>query len=229
MKDKTTRSQVSQSFASSGRVSFRNISLHRGFTMLEALVSITILTLVFVAPLGLAFKMNSQFDYIQKKVVANNLAQEGIEMVQAFRADAALSCIKNGECDAGNMDKFWVPVSTGFVQRMKDRCIDSCAIDMIGLHNVVNAAGNVDYDQFIAATSCTGMYAHDAGPYTCATVAGMVGEVKSGYSRYIKVEQYNNTAVIDKNTELLVTSGISFYTQGELKKVEVKAILKAIN
>ena len=204
----------------------------KGFTMLEALISISIMTLVFVAPLGLAFKMNSQFDYIQKKVIANNLSQDGIEMIEAFRANAALICIRNGDCDAGNMDKFWISLDTGFVNNIESRCKSDnggCAIDIVGVHNIANSVGGVNFDQFIASSNCVNMYAHDYGPYTCASMPSMTGEATSTYSRYIKVERYNSVATIDKDTEILVTSGVSFYSQGDLKKVETKVILKAIN
>ncbi len=204
----------------------------RGFTIIEALISITIMTVIFGAPISLSFKMNSQFDYIQKKMIANNLAQEGVEIINAFRSNAAISCLRSGDCDPSNMSPFWTDGVNGFIAKMITACQSSpCAIDLEGLDKGIKADGSIDYTQFIAATNCASLYSHDVGPYTCRSQTGMTGESPSGFARYIMVERYNDTATnpMSANTELLVISGIKFYSGGEEKKVEVKAILKTIN
>lgn len=204
----------------------------RGFTMMEALVSITIMTVIFGAPIALSFKMSSQFDYISKKMIANNLAQEGIEIVEAFRANAAISCLHSGDCDPSNMSPFWTDSVNGFVNKMIVKCQGSpCAVDLEGLNKSIKSDGNVDYNQFIAASNCSSLYSHTVGPYTCATQSGMTGEASSGFARYIEIERYNDvfTNPMSANTELLVTSGVKFYSGGEQKTVEIKAILKTFN
>lgn len=203
-----------------------------GFTMMEALVSITIMTVIFGAPIALSFKMNSQFDYIYKKMIANNLAQEGIEIVEAFRANAAIVCLRNGDCDPSNMSPFWTDTTNGFVNKMIAKCAGTpCAVDLEGLSKSLYADGSIDYNQFIASSNCTSLYSHSVGPYTCASQSGMVGEGPSGFARYITVAIYNDifTNPMSANTELLVTSGVKFYSGGEQKVVEVKAILKTLN
>lgn len=204
----------------------------RGFTMMEALVSIAIMTVIFSAPIALSFKMSSQFDYISKKMIANNLAQEGIEIVEAFRANAAISCLRAGDCDSSNMTPFWTDTTNGFVNKMISKCASTpCAVDLEGLSKSIKSDSSVDYDQFIAASNCISLYSHSVGPYTCATQSGMAGEASSGFARSITVERYNDifTNPMSTNTELLVTSGVKFYSGGEQKTVEIKAILKTFN
>ncbi len=204
----------------------------RGFTMIEALVSITIMTVIFGAPIALSFKMSSRFDYIQKKMIANNLAQEGVEIVNAFRSNAAISCIRAGDCDGDDMLPFWSDATNGFMVRMLARCESSpCAVDLEGLHKSIKNDGTIDYTQFIPASNCTNLYSHDIGPYTCTSQNGMTGELPSGFARYIRAERYNELAgnPITAETELLITSGVKFYSEGEEKSVEIKVLLKTFN
>lgn len=199
--------------------------------MMEALVSITIMTVIFGAPIALSFKMNSQFDYISKKMIANNLAQEGIEIVEAFKANAAITCLHNGDCDPSNMSPFWTD-SDGFVNKMITKCASTpCAVDLEGLSKSIANDGSIDYNQFIAASNCASLYSHMVGPYTCSVQNGMVGEASSGFARYITVARYNDifSDPMSANTELLVTSGVKFYSGGEQKTVEIKAVLKTFN
>ena len=207
------------------------ISKKRGFTLMEALVSIAIMSVIFASPLALAFNMYSKFDYLQKKMIANNLAQEGVEIVEIFRANAAILCIKNGDCDANNMSYFWTDSANGFVNNMLKQCQTECAIDYTAIHSGFTNTGDIDYSKFQSATNCNNMYVHDNGIYTCVTYPTITGEAKSGFARYIKVERYNDLASspMSANTELLLTSGVTFYTNGELKRAEIKTILKTIN
>ncbi len=209
----------------------KGMNRNRGFTLIEALVSITIMVMIFSSPLSLAFKMNSHFDYLQKKIIANNLAQEGVEIVTAFRANAAMACLRAGDCDTSNMLHYWSDVTDGFITQMLSKCATACAIDMQGLHSGIKADGSVDYSQFIAATNCKSMYMHDDGPYTCASYADFSGDATSGFARYIRVARYNDSAgvAMSGDTELLVVSGIKFYSNGQEHTVEVKSVLKIIN
>ena len=198
--------------------------------MMEALVSISIMTLVFIAPLDLAFKTSAQFEDIQKRVVANNLAQEGIDIVQSFKANAALLCIRDGDCDQDDMSYYWADNTVGFVPKILNQCGVSCAIDVGALHYRYDNAGGIDYGKFIAGANCISMYAHDDGVYTCSPVIGMGGEKRSDFSRYIKVSRYNDIGgAVTRDTELLLTSGVSYYFRGYPKNIEIQSVIKIEN
>ena len=200
----------------------------RGFTLIEALVSITILVVIFTAPLGLAFKMDSKFDYLQKKIVANSLAQEGMEIVTAFRANALISCLRAADCDSQNSLVAWM----SFVQNIQARCQNGCAADLASVRNSILADGSIDYSVLELDTTCANMYSHDTGPYTCMSNIKMLGEAQSGYARSIKIVRMDGlpfSSPVTGDTELLVTSSISFVAGGVAKTINIKTILKKLN
>lgn len=57
----------------------------RGFTLMETLVAISLLTTAIVAPMSLAARSLAAAYYARDQVTAFYLAQEGIEAVRAFR------------------------------------------------------------------------------------------------------------------------------------------------
>lgn len=56
-----------------------------GFTLIETLVAVTILTLGIVGPLELAYRSISYTKLSQNQIVASYLAQEGVELVRHIR------------------------------------------------------------------------------------------------------------------------------------------------
>ena len=57
----------------------------RGFTLIETLVAITLITVAIVAPMALTVQSISVAYYARDQIIASNLAQEGIEVVRAVR------------------------------------------------------------------------------------------------------------------------------------------------
>ncbi len=57
----------------------------RGFTLVETLVALTLLTLAIVPLLSMAFAATSVADSLRNDITAAGLAQEGIEVVRAVR------------------------------------------------------------------------------------------------------------------------------------------------
>lgn len=57
----------------------------RGFTLIETMVAITILTISIVAPMALTVQSLEAAYYARDEVTAENLGQEGIETVRAVR------------------------------------------------------------------------------------------------------------------------------------------------
>ena len=58
---------------------------HRGFTFIEAMVAISILTISITAPMSLATKSLSSAYYARDQIAAFHFAQEGVEAVRHIR------------------------------------------------------------------------------------------------------------------------------------------------
>ena len=62
-----------------------NLSSRAGFTLIEALVSLVILTIALGPALILSSNISSTASVIQNNLIAANLAQEGVEVIRALR------------------------------------------------------------------------------------------------------------------------------------------------
>ncbi|MBI2062086.1 MAG: prepilin-type N-terminal cleavage/methylation domain-containing protein [Candidatus Yanofskybacteria bacterium] len=62
-----------------------NKNIQKGFTLVEALVALMILTIALGPALVLSSNISSTASVIQNNLIAANLAQEGIEVVRSFR------------------------------------------------------------------------------------------------------------------------------------------------
>ena|SRR3989344_4852167 len=74
----------------------------QGFTLIEALVAVTILTLSIAGPLMVANRAIVAAQMSRQQLTASYLAQEGIEYVRAMRDDAYLAAYQ-----AGNTSVAW--------------------------------------------------------------------------------------------------------------------------
>ncbi len=67
----------------------------RGFTLVEAMVAVTILAFAVAGPLSAASRALVAAETARDQLTASYLAQEGIEYVRAMRDDAYLNAYKN--------------------------------------------------------------------------------------------------------------------------------------
>ena len=63
----------------------RNRNLEKGFTLIEALVALVILTVSLGPALVLSSNISSTSSVIQNNLIAANLSQEGVEVIRALR------------------------------------------------------------------------------------------------------------------------------------------------
>ncbi len=85
--------------------------LQAGFTLIETLVAISLLTVAIVAPMSLVSQSLSAAFYARDQVTAYNLAQEGIEEVRAIRDGNILA---NALESAGRDLLEGIPIDTSF-------------------------------------------------------------------------------------------------------------------
>ena len=72
----------------------------KGFTLLETVVALTVITAAVVGPVSLITRGLYSFSFSKNKVIAANLAQEGIELIRLVREN-------NVACDAVNGPAVW--------------------------------------------------------------------------------------------------------------------------
>ncbi len=77
------------------RIKNNKLKIKQGFTLIETLVAITVLTVAIAAPLTLASQSLSAAYTARDQVVAFHLAQEAIETVRAQRDHNLLNILKN--------------------------------------------------------------------------------------------------------------------------------------
>lgn len=86
---------------------------NKGFTLVETLVAVSILTVAIMAPMTLTQQSLSSAYYARDQITAYNLAQEGIESVRAVRDGQILAISKTSNASA--IDLFGpIPINQDF-------------------------------------------------------------------------------------------------------------------
>lgn len=137
-----------------------------GFTLIELIISIAVFTIGLMASFGLALSNYNTSNDSLDRVVATNLAREGIELIRNVRDSNWLRIEANEDADGVVGDPF-VPytwdygLDTSPIYIDYNDCADAC--DGVELYKNVN-----------------GYYTHDATT---------VGNVLTKYSRYMILEK----------------------------------------
>jgi prepilin-type N-terminal cleavage/methylation domain-containing protein len=69
----------------SSKPALQSLRVSRGFTLVETLAAITLITVAIVAPMELTVQSLESAYYSRDQITASNLAQEGIEAVRSIR------------------------------------------------------------------------------------------------------------------------------------------------
>ncbi|MFA5745156.1 MAG: prepilin-type N-terminal cleavage/methylation domain-containing protein [Candidatus Paceibacterota bacterium] len=152
-----------------------NISTSRAFTLIEAMVAVTILTLSIAGPLYSASRAIIAAQSARDQLIASHLAQEGIEYVRAMRDDAYLSAYPGGTSAA--WDNFKALISS---------CGTSCQFDP-AISSLTACSGS----------SCIPLYLAPTHIYTQQT-----GGTVTPFTRIIRVSA---TSAIDEMIESTVS------------------------
>ncbi len=165
-----TRTLTFASREAQGRRPMRK--LVSGFTLIETLVAIAILTLAVVGPLYTADRALVSAQLANQQLTASYLAQEGVEYVRGLRDDAYLSTYRTYQNTSGvNIsDTAWASFLT--------TSVGSCR------------SGTCSYDPSYGLSACSGsscptLYLAN-GSYT--TQSGRSGAKVTPYTRSIQVE-----------------------------------------
>lgn len=130
--------------------------MKRGFTLIETLVAIAILTLAVAGPLYEAGRTMVAAEVANDQLVASYLAQEGIEYVRLVRDDDYLSAYAS---PSHNTAGAW----TSFINSIAPLCGTSCQFDPANMS--LNAC---------SGSSCTPLYLAATHVYTQQSSSGTV-------------------------------------------------------
>ena len=103
----------------------------KGFTLIETMVAISILTLAIAGPMFVADRSIVAAQNARDQLVATYLAQEGIEHVRAMRDNAYLAAYHTGGTNISNTA--WNDFLTGTAASSISRCIapETCTLDPV--------------------------------------------------------------------------------------------------
>ena len=119
----------------------KNIKKQKGFSLLEVLVAVTLLTVGIGTVSVLIVRTLQELDRTKDRVIAANLAQEGIEVVHAIRTS---NWINNQPYDAS------FPIGLGY------GCVE---YDFAAVETDPGICNNFE----ITRDSATGIYSHNPG------------------------------------------------------------------
>jgi len=171
----------------------------KGFTLIETLVAITILTVAVAAPLSLAAQSLLAAFNARDQVTAFHLAQEAIETVRAQRDKNLLEIIKTGVNVAwlGGLEVEERNITTGDIEDEKPFMVDS-----------ISTSANF--------ASCTGSVDEPCARLQFDEVSGFYGHIFSGRSftkesRFTRIVRITEVANTNKE-EVIVRSEVQWRT-----------------
>lgn len=176
---------------------------HRGFTLIEAMVAVSIMAIAIAAPMYAASRTIAAAQLSAEKLTATYLAQEGVEYVRKVRDDAYLQHI-------ADLSTAWAE----FTNRVAV-CTGSqigCTVDSISSPDIAQCAGD-------PATTCTPLYRNLFKQYTQSSV-GSASE-KSVFTRYVQVR------TVHQDREVEVVSTVVWQSHGVTQSVSVTDHLTA--
>jgi len=166
--------------------------LQSGFTLVEVLVSITLLLLVIVGPMQILTRANHSTAFATEQMTAWFLAQEGLELAQNGRDGYLLQYFK------GDIPDPWHDFKTGSFATCfaGPGCGFSIDEDGVLTADTCDNLGGGGCQLYLDTTSSRMSYTHDSSG----------GHVKQPYSRVIHMTETG------AGREILVTSTVTWRT-----------------
>lgn len=179
----------------------------RGFTLVEALVAVSILAITAAAPLFVASRAVVSAQTARDQLTASYLAQEGVEYVRTMRDNAFLDYYRAGGADVSEnaWDDFMNGVSSYSVSSCK---LSTCLLDP---SQTMGTGANLSLTTCSGA-SCTPLYLSN-GLYNQQNVG-----TPTPFTRTIQVTE------IDSH-EALVVSTVTWLYHGQTRTVSINTHL----
>lgn len=196
----------------------------RGFTLVETLVSVFIITIVIVGPLTLASSASSYAKLTKDTITATYLAQESIELLRFHQDSMYIRCADQNSqtCSLQNGETPNEAAWRLFKARLQSNpsCItydmngtlinaDGCSYDFIDMAT----EGGVAPTKYLSTSASCNTLSLDAasGVYVCTGVRG-AGLQPTVFSRTVKITSVSTLGGADAayNDDLRVTVTVTF-------------------
>jgi prepilin-type N-terminal cleavage/methylation domain-containing protein len=195
-------------------------NLQQGFSLVEVLVSITILLLVIVGPLQIIARSINSTNFATEQVNAWFLAQEGIELVQKGRDDAVLADFEDKLGGGGGTNPMTV-----FLAQFDD-CMEVSHPDGCGVTIGDTSAATVSVipcNVIDCRLQLTPASASDRARYVHAVNGA---NAVTPYTRSIKMERFPAAGRV---REIKVTSTVTWRTGSLISSQRVEAVSYLFN
>lgn len=187
--------------------------LSSGFTLIEALIAITIVTFAVVGPLFTANRAIVAAQNTRFQLTASYLAQEGIEYVRAMRDDTYLAAYQTGgpnvSRDAWN--EFINGLSTGSITQCRTQ---TCVFDPTRPMGVGTTGSNNSLQT--CSGLCAPLYMANNGTSNIYTPRTDLGGTLTPFTRTIRVDDIST----DTNDKRIVST-VSWDFHGTLYSVTI--------
>ncbi len=171
----------------------------RGFTLIEALVAVTIVTFAVTGPLFTANRAIVAAQNTRLQLTASYLAQEGVEYVRAMRDDTYLAAYQRGGPNVSRdaWSEFINGLSAGSITQCRT---DTCMLDPT-LPMGVGAIGSNNSLQTCSG-SCARLYIANNGTSNIYTPRTDLGGTITPFTRTIRVDDI----LTDTNDKRIVST-----------------------
>lgn len=181
----------------------------RGFTLVETLVSITILLIIVTGPMTISMSSAKSTNFASEQVIAFFLAQEGAEIAQKTRDEFWLNDILNAD---SQWDDFADDTTGGFFE-------DCFTTSGCGLELNTDTSGSLKSIVDCAVNSCR-LYFNSTAERDRYTYSSAAGNTEMLYTRKIYF-----TKISDSDVKVISEVTWRTGTLRQIQKVEVETHL----
>lgn len=194
---------------------------NKAFSLVEVLVSITILLLVAVTPMTIVTRANNSTAFANEQLIAFFLAQEGLEIVEKVRNDFYLRHFQNTSGYSNPMNRFRSSI-TG--TNVLGNCINRDCGVQIGNNGAVATAIRCDSSNnncrlYYQANNLRSKYVHGGSVPNSS-------QIITPYTRKIRMEP---TSASSKLREMKVTSTVTWRTGSLIAGQQVELVTYLTN